>query len=53
MENLKEIENVPGLYRIEKIKFLYYLGYNRDSVYMINLDTGKFKIKKTKTDLVK
>lgn len=48
MENLKEIENAPGLYKIEKVKFLYYLGWNQDYVYMINLDNGKHKMKKIK-----
>lgn len=43
MENLKEIENAPGLYKIEKVKTLYYLGYSEDYVYMINLDNGNYK----------
>lgn len=46
MENLKEIENAPGLYRIQKMKFLYRLGYNENNcAYMINLDTRKTKVK--------
>lgn len=46
MENLKEIENAPGLYKIEKVKLLYYLGYNENYAYMINLDNGNSKMRK-------
>ena len=45
MEKLKEIENAPGLYKIEKVKFLYRLGYNENCVFMINLDTNEYKMK--------
>lgn len=45
MVNLTEIENTPGLYKIEKMKFLYRIGYNENCAFMINLDTGENKIK--------
>ena len=39
MNNLQEIQNSSGLYKIEKVKQLYYLGYGENIVYMINLDS--------------
>lgn len=41
MDNLKEIQNSNGLYKIEKVKMMYYLGYGENLVYMINLDNMK------------
>lgn len=41
MNNLQEIENASGLYKIDKIKVMYYLGYGEEIVYMVNLDTNK------------
>lgn len=41
MNNLQEIENASGLYKIDKIKVMYYLGYGEKIVYMVNLDTNK------------
>ena len=39
MNNLQEIENASGLYKIDKMKVMYYLGYGEKIVYMVNLDT--------------
>ena len=39
MDNLQEIQNSSGFYKIEKVKQLYYLGYGENIVYMINLDS--------------
>lgn len=38
---IHEIEGENGLYKIEKVKVMYYLGYNSLGVYMINLANGK------------
>ena len=41
MDKLQEIEGENGLYKIEKVKVMYYLGWNSLGVYMINLVNGK------------
>lgn len=48
MDNLQEIEGDNGLYKIEKIKVMYYLGWNWQGVYMINLANGKGVFKNVK-----
>lgn len=47
MNNLQEIGNSNGLYKIEKVKQLYYLGYGENIVYMINLDNLKSNYRKS------
>lgn len=45
MDNIQEIENEKGLYKISKVKVMYLLGYGEKIVYMINLDTMKGRYK--------
>lgn len=44
--DLKEIQGTNGLFKIEKVKLMYYLGYGENIAYMINLDTMKVDWKK-------
>lgn len=46
MNNLQEIEGENGLFKIEKVKVMYYLGYNSLGVYMINLRNNKVKFRR-------
>lgn len=39
--NLVEIENASGLYKVDKMKVMYLLGYGERIAYMVNLDTNK------------
>lgn len=41
MKDLKEIQGANGLFKLEKVKVMYLLGYGEKIVYMINLDTMK------------
>lgn len=45
MDNLQEIEGENGLYKIEKVKVMYLLGWNSLGVYMLNLKNNKIKFK--------
>lgn len=45
MDNLQEIEGENGLYKINKVKVMYLLGWNWQGVYMINLRNYKVKFK--------
>lgn len=45
MDNLQEIEGENGLFKIEKVKVMYYLGYNSLGVYMINLRNNKISFR--------
>lgn len=45
---LVEIENASGLYKVEKMKVMYLLGYGEKIAYMINLDTNKADWKEIK-----
>lgn len=46
MDNLQEIEGENGLYKINKVKVMYLLGWNSLGVYMINLANGKGKFER-------
>lgn len=48
MDNLHEIEGENGLFRIEKVKVMYLLGWNSLGVYMLNLVNNKVKFKEDK-----
>lgn len=41
MDKIVEVEGLNGLYKVEKVKMLYLLGYGEKIAYMINLDTNK------------
>ena len=41
MNSIAEIENASGLYKVAKVKVMYYLGYGERIAYMVNLDTMK------------
>ena len=45
MDKLQEIEGENGLFKIEKVKVMYYLGYNSLGVYMINLKNNKISFR--------
>ena len=45
MDNLQEIEGENGLFRIKKVKVMYYLGYNSLGVYMLNLRNNKISFR--------
>lgn len=46
MDKLHEIEGENGLYKIEKVKVMYYLGWNSLGVYMIDLRTNKVNFRR-------
>lgn len=45
MDDLKEVQGVNGLYKVEKVKQLWYLGYGERIAYIINLDTKVVRYK--------
>ena len=48
MDKIVEVEGLNGLYKVEKVKMLYLLGYGEKIVYITNLDTNKTRIKEIK-----
>lgn len=40
---VQEIYGEKGLYKIEKVKIMYYLGWNSNCIYMVDLDNKKIK----------
>ena len=48
MDNLQEIEGENGLFKINKVKVMYLLGWNSLGVYMLNLVNNKVKFKEDK-----
>ena len=48
MSELQEIEGESGLFKIEKVKIMYQLGWNWKGVYMINLANNKVIFKEDK-----
>lgn len=48
MDNLQEIEGENGLFKIKKVKVMYYLGYNSLGAYIIDLTNNKIKFKEDK-----
>ena len=48
MDKIVEVEGLNGLYKVEKVKMLYLLGYGEKIVYITNLDTRKTRIKEIK-----
>ena len=45
MDNLQEIEGENGLFKLEKVKVMYQLGWSEQGVYMLNLKNNKIKFK--------
>lgn len=43
---ITDIDGESGLFKVEKVKFLYLIGYTENYEYMINLDTGKAVVNK-------
>jgi hypothetical protein len=41
LDKIEEIEGESGLYKVEKVKVTYFIGYGEKIGYMINLDTNK------------
>ena len=48
MDKIVEVEGLNGLYKVEKVKMLYLLGYGEKIAYITNLDTRKTRIKEIK-----
>lgn len=45
MEEISEIDNLPGLYRVKKVKILYECRRMAGKLVVKNMETGKIKIK--------